>query len=192
VLARLQPPPSILQLIREGARVGQRSEADQRVITCLLARGASHEEIRAIFRNPAWNIGAKYREKGRDGDRYLLRSIANARAWLREQAEELSADDFAWASSFAAGDLPPHLRAALLSPPDDPERATEKLSCVAREWLSQGARRAAVRLALAYHCGHLPQRVLRAAVDAAGRRPPRDAGKPADAGGLPRPAGAGS
>jgi len=192
VLARLQLPPSILQLIREGAPVGQRSEADQRVITCLLARGATHEEIRAVFRNPAWGIGAKYREKGRDGDRYLLRSIANARAWLRAQAEDLSAGDFAWASSLAADDLPPHLRAALLSPPGDPERAMDKLSCVAREWLSQGARRAAVRLALAYHCGHLPQRVLRTAVDAAERRSPKDAGKPADAGGLPRPAGAGA
>lgn len=192
VLARLQLPPSILQLIRGGAPVGQRSEADQRVITCLLARGATHEEIRAVFRNPVWGIGAKYREKGRDGDRYLLRSIANARAWLRAQAEDLSAGDFAWASSLAADDLPPHLRAALLNPPGDPERAIDKLSCVAREWLSQGARRAAVRLALAYHCGHLPQRVLRAAADAAERRSPKDAGKPADAGGLPRPAGAGA
>jgi len=165
VLARLQLPPSILQLIREGAPVGQRSEADQRVITCLLARGATHEEIRAVFRNPGWGIGAKYREKGRDGDRYLRRSIANAEAWLREQAEELSADDFAWAGPPAVAQLPPRLRDVLLRPPTDPEQAAEELARVVKVWIARGASRSAVRLALAYHAGHLPQKILRTALE---------------------------
>lgn len=165
VLARLNPPPAILELIRTGAPVGQRSEADQRVITCLLARGASREEIRAVFRNPAWGIGAKYREKGRDGDRYLLRSIANAEAWLREQAEELSADDFAWAGPPAVAQLPPRLRDVLLRPPIGPEQAAEELARVVKVWIARGASRSAVRLALAYHAGHLPQKILRAALE---------------------------
>lgn len=180
VLARLSPPPGILELIRAGTPVGQRSEADQKVIVCLLARGATREEIRAVFRNPAWSVGAKYREKGRDGDRYLLRSMANAEAWLGQRAHDLTAGDFSWASGTALEDLPENLRAALLRPPSDPERAADELALVVREWARWGARFPAVRLALAYHAGHLPLRVLRLALE---RGMPRNAAKQrADAG----------
>lgn len=97
VLARLDLPGSILSLIRGGAPRGARSEADQKVITCLLARGATPDEIRAVFANAAWKIGAKYRGKGSDGDRYLARSVANARAWLEAEGEgPLTAEEVVW------------------------------------------------------------------------------------------------
>jgi hypothetical protein len=174
VVARLQPSPAILELIRSGTPRGQRSEADQKVIVHLLARGATREEIGAIFRNPAWRIGDKYREKGRDGDRYLLHSIKNAEAWLSQHEQSLTLGDFNWASSMALKMLPKDLRAALLHPPTDPGRAVDQLSLVVQEWANRGVRPSAIRLALAYYAGDLPLRILRSALE---RGMPKDAAK---------------
>lgn len=83
-LAAIQAGSKTKTLIEEGwsAKNGykSRSEADQAVITALAQGGHTDDEIRAVFSNAAWGIGAKYRERGAGGDAYLARSIANARS----------------------------------------------------------------------------------------------------------------
>jgi hypothetical protein len=62
------------------ARKLSRSEADYYVITQLVYCDATDAEIFAVFRNPEYKIGEKYRERGTGGDSYLAHSIQRARA----------------------------------------------------------------------------------------------------------------
>ena len=57
-----------------------RSEADQAVVTALLAKGANDDEIRAIFQ--CYPVGQKYREKGSGGDPYLKHCIQSAETYI--------------------------------------------------------------------------------------------------------------
>ena len=85
LLADLAVSQQIRDLIHSPPPRGQRSEADQKVITALLAAGAAPDQIRAIW--SAAPIGAKYRER-RDGDRYLAYSMGRAKTWLASHPRE--------------------------------------------------------------------------------------------------------
>jgi hypothetical protein len=153
VLARLRPPPAILKLIHEGAPVGQRSEADQKVITWLLKAGASPDEIRAVFANPRWRIGDKYREP-ESGDRYLRLSIGNALSWLQQQHSNQGPGG-GWDPGMQAWidelwGLPGHLKRAAKAGKADP-------AALARALLALRMPPAAVRDALVKHAG-VPRR----------------------------------
>jgi hypothetical protein len=80
-LGDLRLSPKMSALVGEGFREGNgyksRSEADAAAIRALVAAGHDDATIRGVFESFA--IGAKYREKGRDGERYLARTIAFAR-----------------------------------------------------------------------------------------------------------------
>ncbi|MFC1678822.1 AAA family ATPase [Elusimicrobiota bacterium] len=60
----------------DGDHYSSRSEADAAVITALINAGHSNDQIRAVFSNPAWGIGQKYR---RNGNGYLDVSISKSR-----------------------------------------------------------------------------------------------------------------
>lgn len=79
-LAQWDLSDRVLDLIRDGADRGRRSESDMTVCVALCFAGASDDQIRAVFAHNA--IGAKYRERG---DEYLGRTIAGARQWAAEQ-----------------------------------------------------------------------------------------------------------
>lgn len=82
---------TILHLLHAPPPPGQRSEADQRVITALLRAGASDDEIRAVFDHYPIGQQGKYAEKGRAAAQYLAHSIARARQYLaRPQPEHLT------------------------------------------------------------------------------------------------------
>lgn len=81
-LAELPVSRTIKRLIVAGDadhHYPSRSEADMAVVRALVRSGVQPDAIRALFRAHA--IGAKYREKGRSGDRYLGLTIAKARSW---------------------------------------------------------------------------------------------------------------
>jgi len=63
-----------------------RSEADEAAITALLRAGHDEATVKAVFENSNWGIGEKYREKGRNADKYLAHSIAKAEAFLAQQS----------------------------------------------------------------------------------------------------------
>jgi DNA-binding MarR family transcriptional regulator len=75
-------PDDILEIIKVGAPKGERSEADYRVILALAKSDATDDQIRAVFVHFA--IGAKFREKGGSGNKYLAMSIGKARTWLED------------------------------------------------------------------------------------------------------------
>src|SRR5262249_31241263 len=54
-----------------------RSEADQAVVTALIAKGATPDEVKDVFHS--YSIGQKYREKGSAGDAYLKHCIQSAK-----------------------------------------------------------------------------------------------------------------
>jgi len=81
--------PHIMKLILQGWQgdpYRSRSEADQAVITSLVRKRISDDEIRAIFQKYA--IGAKYGEKKQFGDEYLASSISKAKAYLAGEEEK--------------------------------------------------------------------------------------------------------
>jgi hypothetical protein len=63
-------PAWVLERIQAGDGTGDRSRTDWSVTRALVERGVPDPVIAAIYRNPEWRIGAKYRER-RDPDRYL-------------------------------------------------------------------------------------------------------------------------
>lgn len=69
-------PDWLVQLIRDGAPQGQRSEAAFKAMCHLARRGWSDAEIRSAF--DGGGIGAKMRER-RDADRWFNRSLQRAR-----------------------------------------------------------------------------------------------------------------
>lgn len=81
--------PHIKELILKGWQgdsYESRSEADQAVITGLLKKGASADEILAIFQKHP--IGEKYHDKGPYGREYLKVSISSAEDYLAAEEEK--------------------------------------------------------------------------------------------------------
>jgi len=75
----------------EGSEYKSHSETDQAVIIALLGAGHNDDTIRAVFSNPEWKIGNKYRISG---DKYLAHSVSNGKAYLfakKPQAETTTA-----------------------------------------------------------------------------------------------------
>jgi len=77
--SRADLPDWLVDLIRDGAPQGQRSEQCFKVMCHLARRGWSDDEIRTVFEQGG--IGEKMRER-RDGDRWFNRSMSRARAQL--------------------------------------------------------------------------------------------------------------
>jgi len=85
--------PTILAIIRDGDNSGEylsRSERDQAVITELLVKNFTNDEIRGVFNNPEYSISDKYLEQGRYRDLYLARSIRNAASFVERQLIKVS------------------------------------------------------------------------------------------------------
>jgi len=70
-------------LIKNGAPIGKRSEADFAVTIGMLRRGFSEDEVREAFQSG--KIGDKAREKGIYEDDYLTRTLDAAQRRLREE-----------------------------------------------------------------------------------------------------------
>lgn len=81
----LRIPPRLQKLVASGWVDGcgytGRSELDQGMMVAMLNGEHTDDEIYAVFKQPAWGIGAKYRDKGADGDRYLEVTLAAAKRW---------------------------------------------------------------------------------------------------------------
>ena len=80
-------------LIQAGYRQGEsyksRSEAMQAVITAMLAKEHTVNEIRAVMRRGDWLIGQRYREERNAADKYLTYCIRNAHRFVeKNRAEE--------------------------------------------------------------------------------------------------------
>lgn len=90
------PPPmehlrlrrEIAELINNPPERGGRSEADQSVITSLVAIGATDDEIKAIFTHYPIGKRGKFAEKGANALNYLTHSISHARSWVEQKREE--------------------------------------------------------------------------------------------------------
>lgn len=90
------PPPmehlrlrqEIAELINNPPNRGGRSEADQSVITALVAIGATDDEIKSIFMHYPIGKRGKFAEKGANALNYLIHSIAHARAWIDQKRDE--------------------------------------------------------------------------------------------------------
>lgn len=81
-LAKWNLSGRIVQLIFEGHASADRSTTDQSVITALVNKGASDDEIRALFQHFPIGTQGRYAEPDQ-GDRYLALSIGKARAYVR-------------------------------------------------------------------------------------------------------------
>jgi hypothetical protein len=88
-LSRFQLSPKMVRLIEDGwdHRSGyhSRSEADHAVVGALVHAGASDDDVLAVFAEPRWHIGEKFRAKGASGRAYLAISI---RKWRARQPAE--------------------------------------------------------------------------------------------------------
>lgn len=73
----------IVQAIYEGQEAADRSEIDQSVITALVSRGATNDDILAVFNHFPIGQKGKFAERG---ERYLATSIGKARAYLNGSA----------------------------------------------------------------------------------------------------------
>ncbi|GIV81690.1 MAG: hypothetical protein KatS3mg051_1044 [Anaerolineae bacterium] len=82
--------PRILSLIHDPPGRGERSEADQAVIAALVLRGASDDEIRAVFEHYPIGKEGKFHDKGPHAVHYLAHSIQRAREWARVRQRELA------------------------------------------------------------------------------------------------------
>ena len=76
-------PHWVIARIRDGDRSGDRSRTDWSVTRVLVEHGVPDAAIASIYRNPAWRIGAKYRER-RDPDRYLAVMLTRHHAAVAE------------------------------------------------------------------------------------------------------------
>lgn len=93
----------IVEIINNPPARGGRSEADQKVITSLVAVGATDDEIKAIFTNYPIGVHGKMAEKGANALQYLAHSIGHARAWIHErkvEKAEQNTDAFFYAAAF--------------------------------------------------------------------------------------------
>lgn len=76
-----------MKLVRDGTNErydNDRSRADQAVIARMLMAGHTPDEILAVFSDPSYKIGEKFREP-KNGKRYLERSISSAQVWIAQQ-----------------------------------------------------------------------------------------------------------
>src|SRR5262245_11863466 len=78
-----------------------RSEGDQAVVTALLAKGGTPDEVKAVFRS--YPVGQKYRERGSAGDAYLKYCIHSAKGHIAAKGSKKADLPEINASS---GDLP--------------------------------------------------------------------------------------
>lgn len=86
-IAQWRVSRKIAELIYHPLPAGERSEADQAVITALVRKGASNDQIRAVFEYYPIGAEGKFATKGRNRLQYLARSIAHARDWYRERQQ---------------------------------------------------------------------------------------------------------
>ncbi len=94
-------PADIVQKIYDGHNSTDRSRSDHSVITSLVNRQATDDEIRAFFEHFPLGLG-RFAEDGLD---YLARSIGRARAFVNGRAEEL-VEKSKKAAQMSAGRLP--------------------------------------------------------------------------------------
>lgn len=89
-VGQLKVSDRIKELIRNGSRSSDgypsRSEADQAVITALVAAGYTKEAIKTIFEQHPDGIGEKYQEKENSKDKYLSHSINSAHSYLQKDS----------------------------------------------------------------------------------------------------------
>lgn len=82
-LDELRCRPAMKTLIVGGHVPGggyrSRSETSEAAIAALVEADHTDDEIQQVFQNSEWRIGEKYQE---DGDKWLVRSIASARAFV--------------------------------------------------------------------------------------------------------------
>ena len=78
-LTRFNLSKRTVQMIYEGHLSKDRSETDQSVISSLVSRGASNDEILAVFNHFPIGTNGKFSEKG---ERYLAHSVGRARTFL--------------------------------------------------------------------------------------------------------------
>jgi len=80
--------PETVEMVTAPMPKGQRSQRDMAVIARVLRDdpALTDGELRALFRGYPEGLGAKYHERG-EGDRYLKRTIARARASLAEEPD---------------------------------------------------------------------------------------------------------
>lgn len=83
--------PRIIHLLHNPPPVGQRSEADQKVITALVHHGASNDAILAFFEHFPLGTQGRFAEKGRG---YLAYSIGKAREYVEENPTINTDDGF--------------------------------------------------------------------------------------------------
>ena len=74
-------PFSIKQLIENGAKKGQRSEAIGSVLAAMVRAGIPEDDIIPTFETNA--IGEKFREKGSGGVKWLKDEIGRARKFVK-------------------------------------------------------------------------------------------------------------
>lgn len=91
-LSELRLSPKMATLVRDGFTEGNgyrsRSEADAAVVAAMVAAGHDDATIRGVFER--FPIGSKFREKGRDGPRYLARTMSFVRSKPDERAAPAS------------------------------------------------------------------------------------------------------
>lgn len=88
-LARWYISARIRGLINEPVSSGKRSNADQSVLVALCYAGATDDEILAVFQHYPIGTQGKY---AKEGDRYLIRSISRARAFVASHPRTVSGD----------------------------------------------------------------------------------------------------
>lgn len=86
LLDKVSPKMKTLVKIGNNGDYRSRSEADQAVITELLAKGATEDQIFEVFGR--FPIGEKYREEGRNGVAYLKHSVEKGRLYVSERGRE--------------------------------------------------------------------------------------------------------
>ena len=77
--------PETKNLIISGVEVGGRSEAMMTVINALVWSGLTNDDIVGIFEQ--YSIGEKYRSAGHTRERWLLKQIEKARAYVTDRAD---------------------------------------------------------------------------------------------------------
>ncbi len=88
--------PTILHLIKHGdiaEKYLSRSERDQAIITELVLREFSSEQIISLFRNRQTPISDKYLESGKYADKRYLYNIQKAKAYITASKIEVEKDD---------------------------------------------------------------------------------------------------
>jgi putative DNA primase/helicase len=107
--------PKIKELIQNGndGTYPTRSEADMAVITVLVNKGINEEQIKAIYLNPVFHIGEKYRSHNAP-DAYLRHTIEKAKERSVLSEEEMVDPLFASGAIYKDAKRGYHLRIVML------------------------------------------------------------------------------